>query len=116
MRALAGTRQTAGTGISRRCVAPLLAVMLMTLLSLTAHAQRITGTLRGLVNDQNGAAVTGAKITATNQQTGVAEHTTSTSAGSYEFPSLLPGPYTVSAQSQGFRESVTKASMFPPTV
>ncbi len=108
MRALAEIRQIAGTTISRRHVAPLVAVMLMTLLSITANAQRITGTLRGLVNDQNGAAVTGAKITATNQQTGVAEHTTTTSSGSYEFPSLLPGPYTVSAKSQGFRESVTK--------
>jgi len=104
MRALTETRQAAGCDI--RSV--LLAVMLMTVLCISASAQRISGTLRGAVNDQNGAAVTGAKITATNQQTGVAEHTTSTSAGSYEFPSLLPGPYTVSAQSQGFRESVTK--------
>ena len=65
MRALAEIRQTAGTTISKRYVAPLVAGMLMTLLSITANAQRITGTLRGLVNDQNGAAVTGAKITAT---------------------------------------------------
>src|SRR5206468_8046646 len=103
MRALAEIRQTAGSNIQRILVA----VMLMTVLSITAHAQRITGTLRGAVNDQNGAAVTGAKITATNQQTGVAEHTTSTSSGSYEFPSLLTGPYSVSVQSQGFRESVS---------
>jgi hypothetical protein len=103
MRALAETRQTAGSDI--RSI--LLAVLLVTVLSVTASAQRITGTLRGAVNDQNGAAVSGAKITATNQQTGVAEHTTSTSSGSYEFPTLLPGPYSVSVQSQGFRESVT---------
>ena len=46
-------------------------VLFMMLASLTASAQRITGTLRGEVSDQNGAAVTTAKITATNQQTGV---------------------------------------------
>src|SRR5438874_5371205 len=108
MRAFAESKQTARTSVSGRCVALLLPAMLMTVLSITASAQRITGTLRGLVNDPNGAAVTGAGITATNQQTGVTEHTVSTSTGSYEFPTLLPGPYTVSTQSQGFRESVTK--------
>jgi len=82
-------------------------VLFMMLASLTASAQRITGTLRGEVSDQNGAAVTTAKITATNQQTGVEEHTISTGTGGYEFPTLLPGPYTVKVESEGFRQSVT---------
>src|SRR5262249_49748297 len=37
-----------------------------------------------------------------------AEHTVSTSSGTFEFPTLLPGPYTVSVKVQGFRDSVTK--------
>ncbi|HET8827035.1 MAG TPA: carboxypeptidase-like regulatory domain-containing protein, partial [Terriglobales bacterium] len=80
----------------------------MTMLTLSATAQRITGTLRGEVSDQNGAAVTGAKITATNAQTGVAQTTTSNGTGNYEFPTLLPGPYTVNVESQGFRQSAVK--------
>ncbi len=80
----------------------------MTMLTLSATAQRITGTLRGEVTDQNGAAVTGAKITATNAQTGVAQTTTSNGTGIYEFPTLLPGPYTVTVESQGFRQSAVK--------
>jgi outer membrane receptor protein involved in Fe transport len=83
-------------------------VVLITLLSVAASAQRITGTLRGEVIDPNGAVVGGAKISATNEQTGVAEHTVSTASGSFEFPTLLPGPYTVSVQMQGFRDSVIK--------
>jgi outer membrane receptor protein involved in Fe transport len=82
--------------------------ILITVLSVAASAQRITGTLRGQVNDPNGAVVTDAKVTATNEQTGVTEHTVSTSSGTFEFPTLLPGPYTVSVQVQGFRDSVTK--------
>ncbi len=80
----------------------------MTMLTLSAAAQRITGTLRGEVTDQNGAAVTGAKVTATNAQTGVAQTTTSNGTGVYEFPTLLPGPYTVTVESQGFRQSAVK--------
>ncbi|HXU17938.1 MAG TPA: TonB-dependent receptor [Terriglobales bacterium] len=82
-------------------------VAFVILISLTAGAQRITGTLRGEVSDQNGAAVTSAKLTATNQQTGVEVHTISTGTGGYEFPTLLPGPYTVKVESEGFRQSVT---------
>src|SRR4051812_9334432 len=82
-------------------------VLLTAVFSLAASAQRITGTLRGGVSDQNGAAVAQAKISAKNQQTGVEEHTTSTTNGSYEFPTLLPGPYTLTVESQGFRQGVT---------
>jgi hypothetical protein len=108
MRALARNVHTT-TSLTRsfvRSVVPLL--LLMTVLSIIAGAQRITGTLRGQVNDQNGAVVPSAKISATNQQTGVEEHTTSTSSGGFEFPNLLPGPYTVTVVSEGFRQSSTK--------
>ena len=84
MRAFAENKRTARSGVWGRCTALFVAAMLMTVLSTNASAQRITGTLRGLVNDPNGAAVTGATISATNQQTGVTEHTVSTSTGSYE--------------------------------
>ena len=82
-------------------------VVLLVALSFNASAQRITGTLRGDISDQNGAVVTRAKITVTNQQTGVEEHTAVTGTGSYEFPTLLPGPYTLKVESEGFRQSVT---------
>ncbi len=108
MRALARNVHTT-TSLARILVRSVVALlMLITALSITGGAQRITGTLRGQVNDQNGAVVPSSKISATNQQTGVEEHTTSTSSGSYEFPTLLPGPYTITVESAGFRQHSTK--------
>jgi outer membrane receptor protein involved in Fe transport len=71
--------------------------------SMPAAAQRITGTLRGQVFDPTGAAVPDAQVTATNQDTGVSVKITTTSAGTYSFPSLIPGLYKVSVDAKGFK-------------
>src|ERR1700745_3155281 len=64
-------------------------------LSVPMAAQRITGTLGGPVFEPSGAGVPDAQVTATNQETGVAVKVTTTSAGTYAFPSLIPGSYKV---------------------
>jgi hypothetical protein len=74
--------------------------------SMPATAQRTTGTLRGQVLDPAGAAVGNAQVTATNTQTGVSTKITTTTAGTYDFPSLLPGKYTVTVEVQGFKKYV----------
>jgi hypothetical protein len=71
--------------------------------SLPGAAQRITGTLRGQVLDPSGAAVPDAQVTATNKETGVSVKITTTSAGTYSFPSLIPGIYNVSVEAKGFK-------------
>src|SRR5438270_6999999 len=71
--------------------------------SMPAAAQRITGTLRGQVFDPTGAAVPGAQVTAMNQETGVSVKITTTSAGTYSFPSLIPGLYKVGVEAKGFK-------------
>src|SRR6266850_7287667 len=71
--------------------------------SMPAAAQRITGTLRGQILDPSGAAVPDAQVTATNQETGVSVKITTTSAGTYSFPSLIPGVYKVSVEAKGFK-------------
>src|SRR6266851_2208409 len=71
--------------------------------SLPVAAQRITGTLRGQVLDPSGAAVPDAQVTATNQETGVSVKITTTSAGAYTFPSLIPGVYKVEVEAKGFK-------------
>src|SRR5438477_5260753 len=71
--------------------------------SIPAAAQRLTGTLRGQVFDPTGAAVPNAQVTATNQETGVSVRITATSAGTYSFPSLIPGLYRVGVEAKGFK-------------
>src|SRR5690349_8478776 len=70
-----------------------------------AHAQRTTGTLRGTVTDPQSAVVAGATVTAQNEATKVEDKTVTTSSGSYVFPNLLPGTYTVRVEAQGFSAS-----------
>ena len=79
---------------------------LVLVVPIPAVAQRTTGTLRGQVLDPAGAVVANAQVTATNTQTGVSTKITTTTAGTYDFPSLLPGRYTVTVEAQGFKKYV----------
>jgi outer membrane receptor protein involved in Fe transport len=71
--------------------------------SMPVVAQRITGTLRGQILDPSGAAVPDAQVTATNQETGVSVKIATTSAGTYSFPSLIPGVYKIEVAAKGFK-------------
>ncbi len=77
-------------------------------LTIAAVGQSTTGTLRGQVLDPQGAAVSGAKIKITNQETSVVSNTTTSSAGTWNLPSLIPGKYSVSIEASGFRQVVRK--------
>ena len=68
------------------------------LASIPMFAQRLDGTLRGEVTDPTGAVMPDAKVTATNVATGVSNKTTTSSAGTYVFPNLLVGTYTVTVE------------------
>ncbi len=74
--------------------------------SASTYAQRNTGTLRGQVLDPTAALVPNAQVTATNVETGVSTKITTTSAGTYSFPSILPGKYTVIVEGEGFKKYV----------
>src|SRR5438309_8707344 len=74
--------------------------------SMPMAAQRITGTLRGQVLDPSGAAVPDAQVTATNQETAVSVKIATTSAGTYSFPSLIPGLYKIEVEAKGFKNLV----------
>src|SRR6266581_2232527 len=94
-------------GFVRMCLGLLLAVAVLALCN-PALAQRTTGSLRGQVLDPQGAAVANAKVTVTNQDTGVVQTTQTTSAGTWNLPSILPGKYTVSVEGAGFKGLVKK--------
>jgi hypothetical protein len=69
--------------------------------------QSATQTIQGIVTDTTGASIAGAKVTATNQATNVAQTTTTNESGNYTFPLVPVGDYTVKCEVSGFKtESV----------
>src|SRR5215472_7564421 len=84
----------------------LLVVATALFFSASAFAQGTTGTLRGQVLDPAGAAVANAQVTATNKETGVSTKIITTSAGTYSFPSILPGKYSVIVEVSGFKKYI----------
>src|SRR5947207_6337592 len=82
-------------------------LLLGCLLSTSAQAQVLYGTLTGTVTDTSGAVVNGAKITALEVQTGVTQDATSDSTGNYRFTTLLPGTYKVTITASGFSTQET---------
>ncbi len=77
-------------------------------LSKPAQAQLDTGGITGTVTDPAGAVVPGAKVTLTNEATGVSVQTTSTSTGTYSLNEIRPGTYTLQAEAPGFQRFVDK--------
>jgi hypothetical protein len=71
-----------------------------------ALAQTTYATITGTVRDPSGAAVSDAKITATNVETGVVSTTASNKEGVYTVAQLREGSYLVSVQATGFREAL----------
>ena len=67
-----------------------------------ASAQFDTATVVGTVKDASGSSVADAKVTLTNTETGVSVVRTSNSEGNFEFVSVRPGLYLISAERQGF--------------
>ena len=72
----------------------------------TANAQVTTGKVRGLVLDQTGAVVPGAKVTIQSKSTNATATATTSGKGEYQFNDLLPGEYQVTVEAPSFR-SVT---------
>lgn len=69
----------------------------------TGFSQTTSTTILGTVTDPSGAAVAGAKVTATNIRTQVKREDVSTSSGDYSFPLLDIGEYSVTVEAPGFK-------------
>jgi hypothetical protein len=72
-----------------------------------AAAQQARSTLRGLIADELGAGIVGAKVTLTDAA-GAQKKTTTNGEGVYNFAGLAPGKYTVQASAPGFAPSESK--------
>jgi hypothetical protein len=76
--------------------------LLCLVLSVTGFTQSVNSTIGGTVQDASGAFIPGVTITATNTATGIAATTISNESGVYQFASLQPGSYNISAELPGF--------------
>lgn len=82
-----------------------------------AHAQTFRGGINGVVTDQSGAAVPGAKVQAVDDATNVVHSTVSSSAGEFSFSDLPLGTYTVITSEHGFGTvRVTKVNVAAGTI
>ena len=96
-----------------------LLIIILTL-SAQAIAQVSASTITGSVTDPSGAVVPGAKVTATNEATGVSYQMTTTSGGAFAFSSVIPGKYTISVNKRGFKTFTSVGNVLtvgvPPVV
>jgi hypothetical protein len=90
----------------RKFALPLLACLVCSLLGLSARAQQITGSIRGIVLDPSGRSVASARVTVTQRETGFARSVTSDSDGAFFIVELPVGQYRISAEANGFQRFV----------
>ncbi|MBV9406343.1 MAG: carboxypeptidase regulatory-like domain-containing protein, partial [Acidobacteriaceae bacterium] len=88
--------------------------LLFLLLAGLAFAQRDLGTLTGTIADPQGGAVPNAKVTISNNATGVVNNTVTNDAGLYSVPALPPGTYTVDVEVSGFQKTEQKNIIVNP--
>ncbi len=73
--------------------------------AVSAHAQ-FRASIQGTVTDTTGAAIPNASLTLTDTDTGRVQNATSNASGTYNFSSLAPDRYTLSASATGFRQQL----------
>src|SRR5579864_6136791 len=82
--------------------------IVLVLLSLSAAVSfaQFSGSIQGAIQDPSGAAVPGAKVVLVNVANRVTAVATTDSAGNFQFLSLAPGNYELSAEAPAFSKTV----------
>ncbi|HEV3484439.1 MAG TPA: carboxypeptidase-like regulatory domain-containing protein, partial [Vicinamibacterales bacterium] len=83
--------------------AVLLSLVLVSASTSIAIAQSVSGTILGTVTDTTGAVIADAKVTVTNEGTGLTRTVTTDRHGEFVVPSIPTGRYTVIAEVAGFK-------------
>lgn len=81
----------------------LVSIALLTILSLQAHSQELTGTLSGTVYDQAGAVIPGASVTLKNEASGDIRTTVSNGSGYFTIAGVQPSTYTLTISAKSFQ-------------
>lgn len=86
---------------------PLALFLIFCSLSLSAFGQgRVTGTITGMVSDQTGGVIQGARVTAVNTATNLKKESVTGADGYFRIDLLPVGPYSVTTEANGFKKSV----------
>ena len=91
-----------------RTLIPTMTIALALVWVVNASAQTFRGTILGTVTHATGAAISGAKVTVRNQDTGTVRTTQTTADGEYRVPELPIGTYTVTVEMPAFGTAVTR--------
>jgi Carboxypeptidase regulatory-like domain/TonB dependent receptor len=84
-------------------------VLVQALCCLLAFAQEETAALKGQIADHDGRMVAGVEVQALNTGTNVSYLTDTRETGLYNFPTLPPGTYKVTATKTGFKQGLRPA-------
>ena len=84
--------------------------IVMTVAGLCAQTAT-TGDIAGVVTDPTAAVVSGVSVKLKNVDTGSSTSTTTNSQGSYNFPFVQPGHYSVSVSAAGFQEIIKSVTV-----
>ena len=71
-------------------------------------AQGANGRILGRVADPTGAVLSAAKVTLTNEATGISRDANTNESGDYSFVDVAPGTYTVQFELTGFKKNIQK--------
>ena len=89
--------------MKKRCVGFAIAMLVVALIPAQSFGQVTTGTINGTVTDPQGAAVANATVTVIDTAKGTSDTTTTNDSGNYTVTHLIPDPYTVKVEVQGFK-------------
>jgi len=82
----------------------LLTIVAVLCLASGTVGQTVQGVITGTITDPSGASAPTAKVTLTNVGTNISQSTTTGTDGSYRFPLVPPGTYTLDIQAANFAE------------
>jgi hypothetical protein len=88
----------------RRVLAALAAILIPAGI---AYGQAANANLLGTVTDTTNAAIQHATVTITETHTSITKTTTSNESGNFDFESIQPGNYQVTAEQAGFKKAIT---------
>ena len=80
--------------------------ILLILGSLALGQVQTTTAINGAVTDETGGVLPGVEVTIRNQETGATRTGITNDVGRYNFPSLKPGTYSITAALTGFKTAI----------